>query len=84
VLDRAAARTSAAELSVQDIAAVVSDIIRDYRKEILKHVRRLHELTAIRLNDRREQERLSRVARRVTQLESEIRMLRKEHNGRSS
>jgi hypothetical protein len=42
---------AAAELSVQDIAVVVSDIIRDYKKEILEHVWRLHELTAIRLND---------------------------------
>jgi hypothetical protein len=74
-----AKRISLADLSVDDLAAVVGDVIKNQRREILKHVQRLLILAAVRQRD--EKMRLDRIARRVTQIESELRMARKNLGG---
>jgi hypothetical protein len=60
---------------------VVGDVIKNQRREILKHVQRLLTLVEVRLRDPHEKDRLDRIARRVTQIESELRMVRKNRGG---
>ena len=79
--DRAAKRISVADLSVDDLAAVIGDVIKNQRREILKHVQRLLTLVEVRLRDPHEKTRLDRIARRVTKIESELRIARKNRGG---
>ena len=80
-LDQAAKRISLADLSVDDLAAVIGDVIKNQRREILKHVQRLLTLAEVKQHDPHEKIRLDRIARRVTQIESELRMVRKDRGG---
>ena len=80
-LDRAAKRISLADLSVDDLAAVVGDVIKNQGREILKHVQRLLTLAEVKQRDPHEKMRLDRIARRVTQIEPELRMVRKNRGG---
>ena len=50
-LDRAAKRISLADLSVDDLAAVIGDVIKNQRREILKHVQRLLTLAEVKQRD---------------------------------
>jgi hypothetical protein len=74
-------RISLADLSVDDLAAVVGDVIKNQRREILKHVHRLLTLAEVKQRDPHEKMRLDRIARRVKQVESELRMIRKSRGG---
>ena len=76
-----AQRTSVAELSLADLAAATGDAIRSQRREILEHVQRMLTLVELRLRDTHEKTRLDRIARRVTQIEAELRMMRKNRGG---
>jgi hypothetical protein len=62
-------------------AAVVGDVIENQRREIPKHVQRMLTLAEVKQRDPREKTRLDRIARRVTQIEAELRMLRKDRGG---
>ena len=50
--DRAAKRVSLADLSVDDFAAVIGDVIKNQRREILKHVQHLLTLAEVKQRDR--------------------------------
>jgi hypothetical protein len=76
-----AKRMSLADLSVDDLAAVVGDVIKNQRREILKHVQRMLTLAEVKQRDPHEKMRLDRIARRVTQIEAELRMIRKSRGG---
>ena len=76
-----AQRTSVSGLSLADLAAATGDVIKEQRREILEHVQRLLTLVEVRLSDPREKMRLDRIARRVTQIEAELRMGRKNRDG---
>jgi hypothetical protein len=78
---RRAQRTSVADLSLADLAAATGDAIKSQRREILEHVHRMLTLVEVRLRDPHERTRLDRIARRVTQIESELRMIRKSRGG---
>ena len=76
-----AQRTSVAELSLADLAAATGDAIRSQRREILEHVQRMLTLVELRLRDPHEKTRLDRIARRVTQIEHELRSAHKNRGG---
>jgi hypothetical protein len=80
-LDRAAKRISLADLSVDDLAVVIGDVIKNQRREILKHVQRMLTLAEVKQRDPHEKTRLDRIARRISQIESELRMARKNRGG---
>ena len=80
-LSARAQRTSVAELSLADLAAATGDVIKEQRREILGHVQRMLTLIEVRLRDPHEKNRLDRIARRVTQIEAELRMARKNRGG---
>jgi hypothetical protein len=74
-LDRAAMRMPVSDLSVGDLATVVAELLQDQRKEFLAHVTRLFKLVETRqhLPDIRDKN----FHARITQLESEIRLLKR-------
>ena len=76
-----AQRTSVADVSLADLAAATADAIKGQRREILEHVQRLLTLVEVRLRDPHEKTRLDRIARRVTQIETELLMPRKNRGG---
>ena len=78
---RRAKRTSLADLSVDDLAAAIGDVIKNQRREILEHVQRMLTLAEVKQRDPHERTRLDRIARRVTQIEAELRMIRKSRGG---
>ena len=73
VLERMARRT--VNLSVDDIAVVVGDALKTQRREILKHVNRLFQLAEIRSSAQKDDVRFRNLHRRLTQIESELRLL---------
>ena len=60
---------------------MIGDVIKNQRREILKHVQRMLTLAEVKQRDPHEKNRLDRIARRVTQIESELRMVRKNRGG---
>ena len=72
-----AKRMSLADLSVDDLAAVVDDLIENQRCEISKHVQRMLTLAEVKQRYPREKTRIDRIARRVMQIEAELRIIRK-------
>ena len=75
-IDRAAARMSAADLSLNDLAEVVADAIKSSQRRILEHVGRVVTLIDVKLGDaRREKSRVDNIHRRLIQIESELRRL---------
>ena len=72
-IDRAAARMSAADLSLNDLAEVVPDAIKSSERRILEHVRRMFKLIDVKSGDQHEKARISNIHRRLTQVESELR-----------
>jgi hypothetical protein len=68
-------RVSAASLSVDDLARVVADVIKDERHNIIGHVHRLFELGKI--SHRKDDTRFHNLHARLTQLESEVRLLKR-------
>jgi hypothetical protein len=73
--DRAAARMPASTLTIADIAEAVADIVKTERREILQHVGRM--LKLIEIKQPSEDVRARNLHRRVTQIESELRLLQK-------
>src|SRR5215475_14415321 len=61
VIDRAAARMSAADLSLNDLAEVVADAIKSSERRILEHVGRMFKLIDVKFGDRHEKTRISNI-----------------------
>ena len=74
-LDRAAVRTPPGALTTGDIAVIVADIVKDQKRDILAHVERRLKLIA--LDKPAEDLRDHNLHRRVTQIESELRLMKK-------
>jgi len=64
-------------LRLDDVAATCGEIIRKERKEILAHVNRLMKLVDLKAPMGRDDERYKNLHRRICQLESEVRRIRK-------
>jgi len=75
LLDRVGRSTTS--LTVDDIAAVIGDALKDQRKSMLAHVGRLFCLQEMKAASSQSDERLKNLHRRLTQVESEIRSLKK-------
>src|SRR5262245_58985144 len=71
-LDRAA-QVSCSSLRISDLAKILSDAFRDSERNLIGHVWRM--ITALDLE--REKRRVSNIHRRLTQLESQVRLLTK-------
>ena len=74
-IDRAAARMSAADLSLNDLAEVVADAIKSSERRVLEHVGRMFKLIDVKFGDQHEKARISNIHRRLIQVESELRRL---------
>jgi hypothetical protein len=74
-IDRAAARMSAADLSLNDLAEVIADAIKSSQRRILEHVQRMFRLIDVKSGDQHEKARISNIHRRLIQVESELRRL---------
>src|SRR5262249_37987126 len=79
-IDRAAARMSAADLSLNDLAEVVADAIKSSERRVLEHVRRMFKLIDLKFGDQHEKTRISNIHRRLTQAESELRKIMASRN----
>lgn len=79
LLDRIGRRSIG--LSVDDIAGVIAGALRDQRRDIVGHVNRLFKLVHNSNRWQQNETRFSNLHSRVTQLESELRILRKEKGG---
>ena len=75
LLDRVGRRTTG--LSINDIADVVGDALKNQRKDILSHVGRMFHLQEVQAAPAQGEERLKSLHRRLVQVESEIRSLKK-------
>lgn len=75
LLDRVGRRTTG--LSINDIADVVGDALKSQRQHIISHVGRMFHLREVTANAARGNDRLSNLHRRLVQVESEIRSLKK-------
>jgi hypothetical protein len=75
LLDRVGRSTT--RLTVDDIAVVIGDALRDQRKNILAHVVRLFRLQELNAASSQSDERFKNLHRRLVQAESEIRLLKK-------
>jgi hypothetical protein len=75
LLDRVGRSTTG--LTVDDIAAVIGDALKDQRKNILAHVGRLFRLQELNAASSQSDERFKNLHRRLAQVESEIRSLKK-------
>jgi hypothetical protein len=71
-LDRAA-QSSCASLRIADLANILSDALKDSERRLIGHVRR----TVASLDLEREKGRVFNIHRRLTQLESQVRLLAK-------
>jgi hypothetical protein len=74
-IDRAAARMPLSALTVDDLAQVISGVLRDQRRDLVGHMHRLFQLSKISSHD--EDTRGRNLHRRLTQVESELRLLKK-------
>ena len=72
--DRVAARTSIG-LTGDDIAAVVADLLRDQRRDLVQHMER--RLKLVEFQKSAEDRRDHNLHARITALESELRLLKK-------
>src|SRR5262245_51189768 len=72
VLDRAA-HESCASLRVADLAKILFDAVKDSERTLIGHVKR----TVVSLDLEREKRRVFNIHRRLTQLESQVRLLAK-------
>jgi len=68
---------SATRLTVDDIGGVLGDALRDQRKHILAHVVRLFRLQELNAASSQSDERFKNLHRRLVQVESELRSLKK-------
>jgi hypothetical protein len=75
LLDRVGRSTT--RLTVDDIAAVIGDALKDQRKRILAHVGRLFRLQELNAASSQSHERFKNLHVRLTAVESEIRSLKK-------
>jgi hypothetical protein len=77
--DLAAARMPAGALTIGDVAEVVGGLLHEQRAELLEHFRRMLQLVELRQTprDAKEDVRVSNIHRRLTQLESEVRLMTK-------
>ena len=75
LLDRVGRRTTS--LSINDIADVVGDALKSQRKDILSHVGRMFHLRDLQAATARGDVRFSNLHRRLVQVESEIRSLKR-------
>jgi hypothetical protein len=75
LLDRVGRRTTG--LSLNDIADVVGDALKSQRKDILSHVGRMFRLQEVQAAPAHGEERFKSLHRRLVQVESEIRSLKK-------
>ena len=75
LLDRVGRSTT--RLTVDDIAAVIGNALRDQRKHILAHVGRLFRLQELNAASSQSDERFKNLHRRLVQVESQIRSLKK-------
>jgi hypothetical protein len=76
-LDRAA-HESCASLRILDVANVISDAIESSERNVIGHVRRMFVLRDV--YRRREKEQALNFHRRLTQIESQLRLLAKANN----
>jgi hypothetical protein len=76
---RRIARQSAG-LSIDDISTVVGDALRDQRKQILRHVRRMLTLERIMSSAPQNETRFRNLHARLVAAESAIRMLQKDRS----
>jgi hypothetical protein len=75
VLDRVAARTSVADLTIDGIAEAIADVMKAQRREILDHVNRVLQLVKLSASNRPERTRVDNIHRRLIHVESELRRL---------
>jgi hypothetical protein len=74
-LDHVGRRTTS--LSINDIADVVGDALKSQRKDILSHVGRMFRLQEVQAAAAQGEERFKSLHRRLVQVESEIRSLKR-------
>jgi hypothetical protein len=79
LLDRVGRRTTS--LSINDIADVVGDALKSQRQDILSHVGRMFRLQEVKAAPAQGDARLKNLHRRLVQVESELRLLKKGGSG---
>jgi hypothetical protein len=67
--------TYVSDLNVNDLAAVIAELLREQKSDIVQHVHRLMKLVEIHQHD--EDTRAKKLAMRVFHLESEIRQIKR-------
>jgi hypothetical protein len=72
-VDRLSQRTSAAALSVHDLAEAIGTALKNERHRLLAHLERRLKLVSIR--ESTEKSRVIKIANRVTAIESELRRM---------
>lgn len=75
LLDRVGRRTT--NLNINDVALVVGEVLKDERRAIIKHVGRMLRLQEVKAAPAQRDERLTNLHRRLVQVESELRLLKK-------
>jgi hypothetical protein len=75
LLDRVGRSTTS--LTVDDIAAVIGDALKNQRQQILGHVRRMIQLESMNNSAKPDDTRVRNLHARLTAVESEIRSLKK-------
>lgn len=70
-------------LSINDVADVVGDALKDQRRRIIQHVVRMFRLQELKAGPAQGEERFRNLHRRLAQVESEIRSLKKGGSRRS-
>jgi hypothetical protein len=75
-------RLTNSDLSLDDVAQTVAELLKAQRREILEHVERRFVLAETKAAGSHDEVRFNNLHRRITKLESEVRALTRNRGGR--